>query len=314
MGTRFQYLFGPVPSRRFGRSLGIDLTPFKTCSLDCVFCQLGRTQCKTVTRREYVPVEAVFKELEEWLETGGRADVITLSGSGEPTLHTGFGEVLRFIKERTRIPAVLLTNGTLLHREEVRAAALYADIVKVSLSAWDQRSFEWINRPHKSITFDRVLEGEKAFRSVYHGSYRMEVMVVNGMNSLPRDIARIAALAEAIGPDKIQLNAPIRPPAEEFASAPSKEHLQRLTQLFRLPAGTIMDSNIDFAEEVRANEETLLSMLRRRPCTAEQIAHAFGMHPNEVLKYLGRLVSEKQIKADFKGGVVYYVSLRDKQS
>jgi len=123
---KYNYLFGPVPSRRFGRSLGIDLTPYKTCSLDCVFCQLGRTKEKTITRKEYVPIDAVMAELEEWLKTDGQADYITLSGSGEPTLHFRFGEILEFIRTNSAIPAVLLTNGTLLDHAQVRdAACLY---------------------------------------------------------------------------------------------------------------------------------------------------------------------------------------------
>jgi wyosine [tRNA(Phe)-imidazoG37] synthetase (radical SAM superfamily) len=137
MGT-YRYLFGPVPSRRFGRSLGVDLTPYKTCSLDCVFCQLGRTTKKTIHRQEWVPTDSVLAELTQWLESDGRADYITLSGSGEPTLQSGFGKVLEYIRLKTAIPAVLLTNGTMLHFPEVREAAAAANVVKVSLSAWDQ--------------------------------------------------------------------------------------------------------------------------------------------------------------------------------
>lgn len=137
---KYQYLFGPVPSRRLGRSLGVDLTPYKTCTLDCVFCQLGRTTKKTVTRQEYVPTDRVLAELEQWLKSDGKADYITLSGSGEPTLHSRFGEVLEFIRANSKIPAVLLSNGMMLYLPEVRAAAAYANVLKVSLSAWDQMS------------------------------------------------------------------------------------------------------------------------------------------------------------------------------
>jgi wyosine [tRNA(Phe)-imidazoG37] synthetase (radical SAM superfamily) len=154
---RYRYLFGPVPSRRLGRSLGVDLTPRKTCTFDCVFCQLGRTTHKTMTRKEYVPVHAVLAELGAWIKENGKADYVTLSGSGEPTLHSDFGEVLQFIRSRSSIPAVLLTNGTLLHLPEVQEAASYAHVVKVSLSAWDQASFGWVNRPHPELSFSRVI-------------------------------------------------------------------------------------------------------------------------------------------------------------
>jgi len=128
--NRYRHLFGPVPSRRLGRSLGVDLTPFKTCTLDCIFCQLGHTTNKTLDRKEYVPVVAVEAELETWIKEGGKADYITLSGSGEPTLHTRFGEVLQFVRDQTAIPTALLSNGTLFWLPEVREAARHADIVK----------------------------------------------------------------------------------------------------------------------------------------------------------------------------------------
>ena len=138
MDTTYTYLFGPVPSRRFGMSLGVDLTPYKTCSINCVFCQLGPTTATTLERKEYVPTEAVCNELDTWLHTQGTANYITLSGSGEPTLHERFGDILAWINASTTIPSVLLTNGTLLWLPEVRAAASRAAIVKLSLSVWDQ--------------------------------------------------------------------------------------------------------------------------------------------------------------------------------
>ena len=141
MTNRYKYLFGPVPSRRFGRSLGVDLTPYKTCSQDCVYCQLGRTTRKTVLRKEYAPLHAVLEEISDWLSADGEADYITLSRSGEPTLHVLFGDVIEFIRLNSRIPSVLLTNGSLFHLPEVRHAASCADIVKISLSAWDQPSY-----------------------------------------------------------------------------------------------------------------------------------------------------------------------------
>lgn len=131
---KYNHLFGPVPSRRFGRSLGIDLTPYKTCSFDCIFCQLGKTTVKTLERREYVPAAEVIEELDDWIKSGGEADYITLSGSGEPTLHSRFGEIIEFARGASSIPVALLTNGSTLGIPEVRAAAAKADVVKISLS------------------------------------------------------------------------------------------------------------------------------------------------------------------------------------
>ena len=151
--SKHKHLFGPVPSRRLGRSLGVDLTPFKTCSFDCIFCQLGRTTRKTLTRKEYVPIDEVTAELGEWLQTGESADYITLSGSGEPTLNSEFGRVIDFARNATSIPVALLTNGSLLSDPEVRAQAAQANVVKISFSAWDPFSLDHINRPHRGVEF-----------------------------------------------------------------------------------------------------------------------------------------------------------------
>jgi len=304
----YKYLFGPVPSRRFGRSLGVDLIPYKTCSLDCVFCQLGRTTEKTVTRQEYFPTDKVLAELQEWLKRDGRADYITLSGSGEPTLHSRFGEVLEFIRKSSTIPAVLLTNGTILQLPEVRDAAAWANVVKISLSVWDQASYGWLNRPHPQLRFDHLFEGQKAFRAQFKGQLWMEVFLIGGMNSIPADIRKIAALAEEIGPDRIQLNTAIRPPAEDFATALPRERMEALTHLFHPTAEVIAEFRVKRADHMQANQETIFSMLKRRPCTEDQISDILGMHLNEVSKYLGNLIRTDQISIKRKNTALYYAA------
>jgi wyosine [tRNA(Phe)-imidazoG37] synthetase (radical SAM superfamily) len=309
MGNK-KYLFGPVPSRRFGRSLGVDLTPYKTCTLDCVFCQLGRTTDKTLNRKEYVPTDAVIEEISEWLKTDGKADYMTLAGSGEPTLHNRFKEVLAFIRNNCKISTALLTNGTLLHLPEVRDAALLADVVKVSLSVWDQGSFGWVNRPHPQLRFDKFIEGQRAFRKQFKGELWIEVFLVKGMNAMPTDISRIAALAQDIEPDRIHLNTVVRPPAEDIAAPLSKERLSSLCHLFRPIAEIIAEFSTEKDLKLQANKETMLAMLQRRPCTADQIAKGFGMHLNEVSKYLGNLLRAGQIREERKNSTVYYEAVR----
>ncbi|RPH49013.1 MAG: radical SAM protein [Desulfobacteraceae bacterium] len=307
MGDK-KYLFGPVPSRRFGRSLGVDLTPYKTCSLDCVFCQLGRTTNKTVTREEYVKTDAVIAELDEWLEREGQADYITLAGSGEPTLHSHFGEILEYVRKKSIIPVVLLTNGTMLQFQEVRDAAACADIVKISLSAWDQASYGWVNRPHRQLQFDQLIEGQKAFRAQFKGQLWLEVFLVRGINSIPADVQKIAALAEEITPDRIQLNTAVRPPAEDFAAPLSKERIEELINLFCPAAEIIPEFEIKNGDHVHVSQEEIFSMLKRRPCTANQIVEIFGMHLNEVSKYLGNLMSTGKIRMELKNTSVYYAA------
>ena len=313
MKREYRHLFGPVPSRRFGRSLGVDLTPYKTCSLDCVFCQLGRTMQKTIVRKEYVPTDLVLTELAGWLKAGGRADYITLSGSGEPTLHSRFGDILAFVREKSSISSVVLTNGTMLHLPEVREAAALADVVKISLSAWDDDSFEWVNRPHPQLRFAQLVEGERTFRREFRGELWMEVFLVGGMNSTPRDVRKIASLAKEIQPDRIQLNTSVRPPAEEFVTPLSRGQMEELAGLFQPAAEIIGEFSTSHEEPVKAKEDEIFSMIERRPCTAEQIADVFGMHINEVSKYLGKLVRTDRVRAEHRRSAVYYEAVRTEE-
>ncbi len=309
MQTKYRYLFGPVPSRRLGRSLGVDLTPYKTCCQDCVFCQLGRTTNKTVERKEYVDTKAVLTEFDHWLETNGEADYITLSGSGEPTLQSHFGEVLEFVGSHSKIPTVLLTNGALFHLPEVRKSASRADIVKVSLSAWHQSSFEWVNRPHVSLGFKQLIDGQMAFRAEFKGQLWMEVFMVRDMNTDHRHVKRIAELANMISPDRVHLNTAVRPPSEDFVAPLSSERLSALTHMFHPKAEIIAEFSAPLKNHVQANQDMIFAMLQRRPCTSKQIADVFDMNQNEVLKYLDILMRANQIRAEIKSPALYYFAV-----
>ncbi len=270
----FRYLFGPVPSRRFGRSLGVDLTPMKTCSLDCIFCQLGHTPKTTITRREYVPTEEVIAELRRWQQDGGQTDFITLSGSGEPTLHSRIGEVLRYIQQQMSFPSVLLSNGTLFGQPEVREAAQAADIVKLSLSAWDNESFGQVNRPHEGIDLEEMIEGMRTFRKAYTGKIWLEVFLIPGLNNSLRDIEQIVQKAKLIAPDAIHLNTAVRPPADASVQPMTQEAMEAIVPQFQPPATIIAGFPKHSGIQIEANEDRILNMLRRRPCTARQIADA----------------------------------------
>ena len=295
MGIDYRYLFGPVPSRRFGRSLGIDLTPFKTCSFDCIFCQLGRTTRLTTERAEWVDTRSVRREIDRWLASGGVADYVTLSGSGEPTLHNGFGAIIRHVREQTDIPVALLSNGTLFSHPAVREAALQASVVKLSLSGGDQETFQRINRPHPDIHLDAMVEGYRAFRKAFRGRLVLEVFLVRGINEQPEAVEKIASLAATVEADEIHLNTAVRPSAEAYALPLTRAEMEVLAPVFRPTATVIAEFSADRSSGVAANETTLLAMLRRRPCTAGQVAEVFGMHLNEVSKYLGKLTRTGQI-------------------
>lgn len=307
MATPYQYIYGPVPSRRFGRSLGIDLMPHKTCCLDCVFCQLGATSCKTLEPQCYVPTNQVIREFENWCQTNGDADYITLSGSGEPTLHADFGKVLAAVKTHYHIPAVLLSNGVLFHRATVREAAGQADIVKVSLSAWDQASFEWINRPHPDLKFEHLLAGQKAFRREFKGQLWLEVFLMQGLNAMPAQVHQIATLAREIAPDRIHLNTVTRPPAESFAMAVTYERLSLLTELFKPRAEIINEYKTHEPRPIGTDQASIRAILKRRPCTSRQIADVCGLHFYEVTKYLATLMQEKCVRTESRNGAIYYV-------
>lgn len=308
--TKYRYLYGPVPSRRFGRSLGVDLTPLKTCCQDCVFCQLGPTTNKTVERREYVPTEAVLAELKQWLASGGWADYITLSGSGEPTLHSRFGEILEFIRSNTDIPPALLTNGALLYLPEVREAASAARVVKVSVSAWDQVSFEWVNRPHSYLRFAQVIRGLKLFRDTYRGHLWIEVFLVQGMNTLNAVVDRLAQITKDLTPDRIHLNTAVRSPAEAFVQPLSTERMRALSRKFKPVANVIAEFSGSPSKHHEADKERIFAMLRRRPCTAKQITAGFGMNLSEVLKDLEVMVRNGRVQPKRTNTEIYYTATK----
>jgi len=313
--NRYQHLFGPVPSRRLGWSLGVDLTPFKTCTLDCVFCQLGRTTVKTTERREYVPTQSVKREIDDWLKTDGKADFITLAGSGEPTLHTRFAEIIDFIHARSAIPVALMTNGTTLFLPEVRAGACRADLVKVTLTAWNEKLFDFIHRPCQEVTLRRLLEGERQLRQEFHGQLWVEVFLLRGINSTADDVRSIARLVRATKPNRVQFNTSIRPPAEPLAKAVPSSRLKALASLFDPPAEVVTEfSSHTRPSTVRANERLILNLLRRRPCTAMQISGACNLHGNESAKHLGRLLRQGTVHADRPGDGAYYAATGRKQA
>lgn len=306
MPTDYQYLFGPVPSRRFGRSLGVDLIPLKTCTLNCIFCEVGRTTHQTMERREYVPTEAVVAELDRWLDEGGEADVVTLAGSGEPTLHTRFGEVLRAIGGRGH-KAVLLSNGTLMPVADVRAGATEADIVKLSLSAWDQASYDRIHRPHAGVLFADVVHAYRAFRSQFGGELWLEVFVVPGLNDRDEDAERIAAYVATVGADRIDLNTAVRPTAARGVSPVAVERLHELAAIFGPRAEVAATYRSDSTSRRRVTPETVAAIVRRRPCTAAQLAASLGVTVDVVQAAIDTAVTRGDIQPEPREDAVYYV-------
>lgn len=301
------YLYGPVPSRRLGLSLGVDIVPFKVCTLDCIYCQLGLTTNKTTQRKEYVPVEAVLVELREILARGLKADFITIGGSGEPTLNSRLGDLIDGIKKNTDIPVAILTNGTLLYREDVRRDCAKADVVLPSLDAGDERTFRKINRPCKDISIERLVEGLAAFRSEFSGQIWLEVLLIEDLNTENKQISNMKRLIERICPDKIQLNMAVRPTAEADVRKLDAEKLKsvaaRLGDNCEIVAGFSQEND---AEQLESRPESVLSMLKRRPCTLEDICSSLGVNLNEAMKYISHLQDRGLVHSMEKDSVIFY--------
>lgn len=293
---QYRYLFGPVPSRRLGQSLGVDLIPSKTCTLDCRFCQIGPTTGLSMERKAYVPIRDVMDELEQWLGENAAPDYLTLSGAGEPTLHINFGDILQFMRRTTTIRTALLSNGSLFHLPEVRAAALNTTLVKVSLSAWDPASFAKVNRPHPDLRFDAMVAGYQAFRAQYQGTFAVEVFFIKGMNDALADVARIARIIQAIRPDKIQLNTAVRPPAETDTLPLSRDELAERAALFGPDAEVIADFKASSSSQV-FDKASIEELLKRHPATATELAAVLGRPMEQIRQELGQLQQAGRIKA-----------------
>jgi len=308
---KYHYVFGPVNSRRFGRSLGIDLVPFKTCTYDCIYCQLGRTTSRTLQREEYVPSRMVLEEVRQKLEEGARPDYITFSGSGEPTLHTEIGFLIREIKKRTHIPVLVLTNGSLLFMPEVQEDLKRADIVSPSLDAGDEPMFQRINRPHPGICFQEMVKGLASFRVAFPGRIWLEVFLVEGLNAMESETEKIRRYLQNIRADKVQLNTAVRPTAEISAQSVSVERMKKLCEIIGHGAEVIAPpSRQAVTQENNATSQMVLDFLRRRPGTLEDIASGMALNANEILKHISVLKSLGSIEEEMRDEKRFYVAIR----
>jgi len=297
------HIFGPVPSRRLGRSLGIDLIPPKTCTYDCLYCQVGLTTEKTIQRKSWIAVDEIIAELKDKLTA--KPDCITLSGSGEPTLYSGCGRLIAEIKKITDTPIAVITNGSLLFMPEVRKELLGADMVLPSLDAGDQETFEKINRPASEVTFDKMLQGLIDFRKEYKGKYWLEVFFIAGLNDSDEQVEKMAECINKIQPDRIQLNTVSRPPAEEV-NAMSKQRLEQIAGKMGENAEVIADFKGTVGESFTAKAEDIVEMLKRRPCSTDDIAAGLKMQKLEVLKAVEELIKSGKVEPAVQNNKTYY--------
>ncbi|MFA6187207.1 MAG: radical SAM protein [Phycisphaerae bacterium] len=300
-----EHIFGPVPSRRLGRSLGIDLIPHKTCTYDCIYCQVGHTTDKTTSRKAWVSVDEIIAELKDKLSS--KPDCITLSGSGEPTLFAGCGELIKKIKQITDIPVAVITNGSILSEKSVRSELLNADIVVPSLDAGDEEIFQKVNKPAEGITFDKMLKGLIDFRSEFKkDKYWLEVFFIADLNDDDEQVEKMAACIAKIKPDKIQLNTVTRPPADDVKPV-KKERLAEIAKKFGKNAEVIADFKTSQADSgANVKDTDIIEMLKRRPCSLDDIAAGLKTPMNEALKHIETLIKAGKIETARQNGKIYY--------
>ncbi|MFB0553636.1 MAG: radical SAM protein [Phycisphaerae bacterium] len=307
MAGEKKYFYGPVPSRRLGRSYGVDIVPFKVCTLDCVYCQLGKTTDRTIERKDYGPIEPILAELRETLAEGLEADFITIAGSGEPTLNLRLGELIDGIKKITEIPVAILTNGTLLYKEDVRADCAKADVVMPSLDAGDEQTFQRINQPHNDISIENLISGLCTFREEFAGWIWLEVFFVEGLNTNAEQIAKIRDAIGLIRPDKVQLNTAVRPTAETDIKRLNAEKLQAIAARLGPKCEVVADFSLSHHGRGLENKaEQVLSILKRRPCSLNDICSGLGIGHNEALKYVTDLQHEGIIRSEKKDGRIFF--------
>lgn len=305
-----KYLFGPVNSRRLGLSMGIDLLTTKTCNFDCIYCEVGGTTIHTCERKEYTPTAEILAEIDELLSNEDLAkpiDVYTITAMGEPTLHTGIGEIIRHIKEKTGKPVAVLTNGGLLHRHDVRQELQAADIVIPSLDSARAASFRKIDRPAQCVDLEEIIAGLALFCREFSGQVWLEVMLVKNINDQPRDIEALQQAIRRINPDRVQLNTVVRPPLESFAAPLSPEDLTHLAG--QLPGKVEIIASFAKREHDswRSPESAeILEMLQRRPCTASDISEALNFEPSQTKRLMEELADQGQVLKMLHQGKTYY--------
>jgi wyosine [tRNA(Phe)-imidazoG37] synthetase (radical SAM superfamily) len=279
-------IFGPVPSRRLGRSLGIDVVSPKTCSYDCIYCESGRTTHLTLKRQAFVDPAEVLHELEDYFRNRpDSVDVLTFSGAGEPTLYLGLGELIRALKRRyEHLPLVVLTNGSLLWDGEVRRDLLEADRVVPSLDAVSDEVFQKLNRPHPGLNLAHVVEGLYAFRRLYSGEFHLEVMLVADINDQGEELRAIARVVDKLQPNRVELNTVVRPPADGGVCALTPQRMSAARLVF--PAGKTevigRFAGAATSQKDVALAERIQELVRRRPCTLDEMAASLAVSSEEV--------------------------------
>ena len=297
----YKYLFGPVPSRRLGMSLGVDLIPKKVCSLDCIYCEVGKTTKLTLDRKEYVKSDKIKEELKHYFKNNPDPDYITFSGSGEPTLNIKLGDILQFIKQnKPNVPVAVLTNGTMLFDKKVRENLINSDVVLPSLDTATQDVFEKINCPVDGLSIDKYIQGLIDFRKYFKGKIWLEVFILPGYNDNNNKLMELKKAILKIKPDSVQLNTLDRPGNTPNLRSATRDELQRIIDLWKINNVEIISASLERKKVQsyrRDTESAIVETISRRPCTLDDLTKILGIHINEINKYLDVLDAEGKIEA-----------------
>lgn len=303
-------VFGPVLSKRLGNSLGIDVIPHKTCSYNCIYCQLGSEENTITDLTNYYSVDEIIYELKEALLNNKNIDYITFTGSGEPTLYKDLKKLIYEIKQITDIPVCIITNGSLLYKQEMRSNLLLADLIIPSLDAGNEDAFKLIDNPNKEINFDKMVEGLIEFKKVFKGEYWLEIFLLKDINDNEDELDDIIKIVKKIKPDRIQLITATRRVANEKAKALTDEELKKIRKYFNSKCDIEIDIP-NISENHKGNtriltEEDIVNFLIRQPDTAYIIAKSFNENERKVKELLDLLIKKNKVREEIVNGVISY--------
>lgn len=301
-----KYVYGPVPSRRLGISLGISPIPKKTCNYSCIYCQLGRTDHMTNTRQMFFSVDEIISEFDEFLKNKIHFDVVTIVGEGEPTLYLGLGELISELKKRTEKPVAVITNGALLYDRQLRAELGQADIVMPTLDAYDEISFKAINRPHGELSFGVINDGLKTFSREYEGQLWVELMLIGGINDDDISLEKYSEALKELKYDRLYINTPVRPPTEVYVKAADPEKIRRAEDMLGGISIALLESE-GFYSEITDDYEAIMSIIKRHPMNQFEIEGFLELRKCEnISEIFNKLeVDSRVVMLKYKGYITY---------
>ena len=306
-------IFGPIPSRRLGISLGVDLIPYKTCSMDCIYCECGKTTRLTTERKEYFPTALAIQQIDEALSRHPHIDYITFSGTGEPTLHSRIGEIIAHIENHyPEVKLCLLTNSFCLADPAIARDLAPVDLIVPSLDGSNEEEFQKLNRPVPGLSIEAIARGIADFRSISKAQMWLELFIAEGINDSPESAERFRRMVEMIRPDKVQLNTLDRPGTEHNVGIPSAEKLHAMAEIIGRAAPVELiggrAARRSEPEPLSTDEynSRIIATVASRPCTAKDLAVTLGFNEGALEAHLRRMEKAGLIASEPGPRGVYY--------